>query len=562
LLLLFGLNIISSAATLAQPYFTKLIIDDAWLRRDTRNLWILACWMLFSAALSIVLGMVVTQVYIRLSAKVLFEMRLEAYRKIQSLSPQYFARTKTGDIVSRINNDIGELQRLSSDTLLSVASNVLFLIGSAVLMLWLNARLFVFSVAAVTLIIWAMRRYQGRLRTQIGRIREQSASIGSFLIESILGMRVVVSNNAQLREQNRFGRLNDDYVATLLAMQKTSFLAGSLPGAVLTLSTAALFLYGGYMVIGGTLSIGSLVAYVAYHTRLLSPVGSLMGTYSALIMGSVSLGRVFELLDTPVEVSDSANAAPIGRGSGAISFNRVSFVYGGRAAPALDGVTFEVAPGQVCVLAGASGSGKSTLADLAVRFYDPSEGAVLLDGHDLRTLRLEDVRQAICTVEQSPFFFHASLRDNLRFAAPAATEDDLWVALGRANLGAFVRSLEAGLETIMGERGLALSVGQRQRLAIARALLRKPAVLVLDEPSAALDPEAELELALQLRQLSGECTILISTHRPALLQVADVGVVMERGKVVEWGPAAELLGRDSLLTRHFQPQGQATTEAH
>jgi ATP-binding cassette subfamily B protein len=439
---------------------------------------------------------------------------------------------------------------------------VLFLIGSAVLMLWLNARLFVFSVAAVPLSIWAMRRYQGRLRTQIGRIREQSASIGSFLIESILGMRVVVSNNAQLREQNRFGRLNDDYVATLLAMQKTSFLAGSLPGAVLTLSTAALFLYGGYMVIGGTLSIGSLVAYVAYHTRLLSPVGSLMGTYSALIMGSVSLGRVFELLDTPVEVSDSANAAPIGRGSGAISFNRVSFVYGGRAAPALDGVTFEVAPGQVCVLAGASGSGKSTLADLAVRFYDPSEGAVLLDGHDLRTLRLEDVRQAICTVEQSPFFFHASLRDNLRFAAPAATEDDLWVALGRANLGAFVRSLEAGLETIMGERGLALSVGQRQRLAIARALLRKPAVLVLDEPSAALDPEAELELALQLRQLSGECTILISTHRPALLQVADVGVVMERGKVVEWGPAAELLGRDSLLTRHFQPQGQATTEAH
>jgi ATP-binding cassette subfamily B protein len=190
LLLLFGLNIISSAATLAQPYFTKLIIDDAWLRRDTRNLWILAFWITFSAALSIVLGMAVTQVYIRLSAKVLFEMRLDAFRKIQSLSPQYFARTKTGDIVSRINNDIGELQRLSSDTLLSIASNVLFLVGSAVLMLWLNARLFVFSLAAVPFSIWAMRRYQGRLRSQIGRIREQSASIGSFLIESILGMRV------------------------------------------------------------------------------------------------------------------------------------------------------------------------------------------------------------------------------------------------------------------------------------------------------------------------------------------------------------------------------------
>lgn len=561
LLLLFGLNIISSAATLAQPYFTKLIIDDAWLRRDARNLWILAFWITFSAALSIVLGMAVTQVYIRLSAKVLFEMRLDAYRKIQSLSPQYFARTKTGDIVSRINNDIGELQRLSSDTLLSIASNVLFLVGSAALMLWLNARLFIFSMTAVPFSIWAMRRYQGRLRSQIGRIREQSASIGSFLIESILGMRVVVSNNAQRREQDRFGRLNDDYVSTLLAMQKTSFLAGSLPGAILTLSTAALFLYGGYMVIGGTLSIGSLVAYVAYHGRLLSPVGSLMGTYSGLIMGSVSLGRVFELLDTPVEVSESPDAAPLTSMRGRLGFDRVSFSYSGRPAPALDGVTFEVCPGQVCVLAGASGSGKSTLADLAVRFYDPSEGAILLDGHNLRTLRLRDVRQAICTVEQSPFFFHASLRDNLRFAAPDASEGDLSLALRRANLDHFVESLEGGLETMMGERGLALSVGQRQRLAIARALLRKPAVLVLDEPSAALDPEAELELALQLRQLSGECTILIATHRPALLQVADVGVVMERGKVVEWGPAAELLGRDSLLNRHFQPQAQGVPEA-
>lgn len=462
LLLLFALNLVSSAAALAQPFFTKLLIDDAWLRHDIRNLWILAFWITFSAALSILLGIAVTQIYIRLSAKVLFEMRLEAYTKILSLSPQYFARTKTGDIVSRINNDIGELQRLSSDTLLSIASNVLFLIGSVVMMLWLNARLFVFSVAAVPLSVWAMRRYQGRLRNQVGRLREQSASIGSFLIESILGIRVVVSNNAQVREQQRFGRLNDEYVDSLLSMQKTSYLAGSLPGAILTLSTAALFLYGGYMVIGGALTVGSLVAFVAYHTRLLSPVGSLMGTYSALIMGSVSLGRVYQLLDTPVEVVDAPDAKPLNDVQGQLRFDNVSFTYHGRTQPALDDVSFQVARGEVCVLAGASGSGKSTLADLAIRLYEPDSGRIELDGHDLKRLRVADVRQAICTVEQSPFFFHTSIRDNLRFAAPDASGPDLWEVLREANLDHFVSSLEHGLDTVIGERGLSLSVGQRQ----------------------------------------------------------------------------------------------------
>jgi ATP-binding cassette subfamily B protein len=322
---------------------------------------------------------------------------------------------------------------------------------------------------------------------------------------------------------------------------------------LLTLSTAVLFLYGGYMVIGGTLTVGALVAYVAYHTRLLSPVGSLMGTYSSLIMGSVSLGRVFELLDTPVEVIESKNAQSLSSRKGRITLDHVTFCYRDRTTPALDHVTFEIGAGEVCVLAGPSGSGKSTLADLIARFYDPASGAVELDSHDLRSLRLADVRSAICTVDQTPFFFHASIRENLLFAAPDGTESEFWEALRSANLDDFVRSLDLGLETIIGERGLALSAGQRQRLAIARALLRNPVVLVLDEPSAALHPEAELELALSLRHLRARCTILIATHRPALLQVADIGVVLDRGRVVEWGPAPQLLATDSLLKRHFQP---------
>ncbi len=548
---LFGLNFLSTAVALAQPYLTKLLIDDAILHRSFRGLELFALWMGVCAVLSLGFGVLTTYLYTRLSASVLFDMRLTAFRKLQMLSPQFYARTKTGDIVSRLNNDIGELQKLSSDTLLALPANILFLLGNAGMMFYLNPVLAAISVAMLPLGIWAMRRYQGRLRSQVQVLRESSSEIGSFLLEALLGMRLLVSSNAQTRKNQEFATLNNRFVNGLLSMQITAFLAGALPAMVITSSVAVLFLYGGSLVIRNVITLGSLMAFMAYHGRLLSPVQSLMASYSALISGSVSLKRVFELLDEKEEVADHPNALPRTLHQGSIEFREVAFGYHGRAS-VLNGLNLIVPGKTACVIVGESGAGKSTLIDLILRFYDPQSGSVLLDGIDIRHVRLQDLRDAVTVIEQSPFFFHASVLDNLLFARPAATLEDCRHALRRAGIATFVESLPSGYETVLGERGLTLSAGQRQRLAIARGLLRNPAILILDEPSAALDPNSEYALGETLRGLTSTCTIILVTHRPALLQIADQVIVLADGQVVESGAPHALSDPGSALARHFR----------
>ncbi len=548
--MLFGLGLISTAVTLAQPYLTKLLIDNALLHRNMHGLWYLAGWMAVCSALSFVLGLITTRWYTQLSACVLFDMRGEVFRRLQALSPRFYARTKTGDIVSRLNGDISELQRLSSDTLLSVPSNFLFLIGSAGMMAYLDLRLFLVGIALTPLGFWAMQRYQGRLRAQVKTLREQSADIGNFLIEAILSMRLIVCSNGQKRKDQEFKDRNNRFVSSLLNLQVTSFMAGALPGAVLTLSTSALFLLGGSMVIRGTLTIGGLMAFMAYYSRLLSPVQSFMGSYSALVTGSVSLQRVFELLDMKIEVEEPLNPRPLASREGRIDFEAVSFAYDRQ--PILDRVAFQVEPKSVCVLVGSTGAGKSTIIDLLLRFYDPTSGSVLLDGVDVSRLAFSDLRSAIAVVDQAPFLFHSTIRENLLFADPAASETELAEALKAAGIHDFIQGLPLKYETVVGERGLSLSAGQRQRLAIARALLRKPSVLVLDEPSSALDPTAEFMLGETLRSVAAYCTVFIVTHRPALLEIADRAIVIENGRIVEQGNPRELRLVESALSRHFR----------
>jgi ATP-binding cassette subfamily B protein len=513
---------------LLQPYISKLLIDDALLKRNLRMLLIVSGLMFGVTVLGFVLNILSSYQYVRVSASVLFDMRLALYRHLQTLSPRFWARTKLGDVVSRINNDIAEVQRVSADSLLSVLSNVVFLIGSAAIMIALSPRLFLVSVAAVPASIWALQHYQHRLATRVRAVRERSSDIGSFLLETLLGIRLVVSAQAESREVERFRARNQSFLDALMRMQLTAFLSGAVPGTVLTLSTAAIFLYGGKLVIDGALTTGSLVALMSYHLRLLSPVQNLMSLYSNLVSGGVSLSRVWELFDTRAEIVDRPGAKPIGNVRGEIEFDRVSFGYGGDAV--LEDLSFRVAPGTICAILGPSGAGKSTLADLLVRFYDPDAGAIRIDGRDLRDLSLADLRHAVMLVDQAPYLFNATVRENIAYARPEAGDDEIVKAAQAASIHKRILALPDGYDTVVAERGQTLSAGERQRIALARALLANPKVLILDEPTSALDEANERAIAETLVRVAEGRTAILITHRASLARIAHQTIFLHPTK--------------------------------
>ena len=526
------LGLFSTAVGLVQPYISRLLIDDALLRRNLHALTMIAIAMVVVTIVGFVLNIASSYYYVRLSAESLFDMRLAVYRHLQQLSPRYFTQKKLGDIVSRINNDIGEVQRVCSDTLLSVLSNLLFLVGSIAIMSWLNWRLMLASIALLPVGIFALRHYQGRLTVQTADLRQRSSDLGSFLIESLLGMRLIVASATEKFEAERFREYNSSFIRSLLSMQVLSFLASAMPSTVLTLSTAIVFLYGGKLVIAQQLTVGGLVAFMAYHLKLLSPVQNLLGIYTNLLTGGVSLGRVFEVMDVPVEVKEVANPFPLPCVRHAITFEKVRFQYG-HDMPVLRDVSFTIPAGQMCAIVGASGAGKSTLADLLLRFHDVDSGSISIDGRDIRELRLEDLRQQVAMVEQTPYFFRASIRENIAYGRPEATLEEIRNCAAAAAIDSFIQSLPNGYETILGERGLTLSVGERQRIALARALLRDPRILILDEPTSALDSAAEAAVTRELLNvLRGRTSILI-THRMSLAEMADMLVVIEVGCVLE-----------------------------
>ncbi len=542
---------------LAQPYFLKILIDDAFLAGDHDLLVRISALLFLVSILSVVLNSVSGYRYIQVSTQALFDMRHEVFRHLQSLSPRFYASVPMGDVLSRLNNDVSEVQRIASDTFLSFLTNLVFLGGTVFILLHLEPRLFLVSVALVAPAVWVSHHFRERVADKNRDVRERSADIGSFLVEAFLGMRQTVASRREEREASRFREKNDRFVRALLDRQITNYLASGIPGVLLSISTLAVFLLGGYWVLEGGFSMGSFVAYTAYQARLLSPVQGLLGLYLGIQAARVSLERVFALLDERPEVTESPEPVDLPRAAGRLELRSVTLDHR-RGGEVLSNVTFEAEPARVTAIVGPSGVGKSTIADLVLRRLDPDEGQILLDGVDLRKLKLSDLRRHVAVVEQETFLWNASIEENIRYGRPEASSHEVERAARLAGIHDFILSLPQGYLTRVGERGQKLSAGQRQRVAIARALLQDAAVLILDEATSALDGETERSLAQALEPLFRTRTTVVLSHRFALIARADRVLVLDRGRVVQEGTVETLSSQEGTFQRLFSSEVTAS----
>ena len=531
LVLVLLLSALSTALSLYLPLLSRDFFDRALIGRDLS--WLIRVAVLFTAvgAASLAVNVISGLRYTRVSADILFDMRLQMYRHLQRLSPRVHARTRIGDVMSRINNDIGEIQRIAAETALAWVGNVLFLCGTIAMLAWLDLRLFAVTLATAPIGLWLLARYRTRLEGEITTLRQRSADIGSFLIETLHAVKLVVTSNAQDREVARFRERNDAFVRALMSMQRLTYLSGGLPGLILSAGTGLVFVFGGLRVIRGEITVGTFVAFMAYQVRFLPPLQALMGMYANLATVRVSLRRVSEILDEPVEVQEAPAAVALPAVRGDVVFEDVTLSFD-RGAPALDRLSFSIRAGEVLAIVGRSGSGKSTIADLLLRLLDPDRGVVRIDGHDLRTVRLADLRGQVALVDQEPCMLHATIAENIRYGRPDATDAAVAEAARQAALDDFIERLPDGLATVVGERGMALSAGERQRIAVARAFLADPAILILDEPSAALDPESERQVADGYEAVMRGRTTIVITHRAELARRADRVLELDEVRVL------------------------------
>ena len=559
LVLVLAISLISTATTLVIPYLSKDLIDKALVGRDLDALRRIVGWFIALGLFGFVLNVTSGLRYTRVSAEILFDMRLSLYAHLQRLSPRYYARTRLGDIVSRLNNDISEIQRVAAEAALAWVGNVLFLIGSLAMMVWLDWRLALVALAPLPISLIALGYYRRRLEGRIAELRQRSADIGSFLIETLQAASLVVASNAQQREQGRFRGLNSAFIDALMRMQRVTYFAGGLPGTVLSVGSTIAFFYGGLRVIDGSLTLGTMGAFLAYQMRVFAPAQALMGLWASITTAKVSWMRVREILDAPIDVVEAPDAKVIDLPRGELAFEAVTL--GTDRQRVLDSVSFIIRPGTAVAIVGGSGVGKSTIAYLAARLLDPDSGVVRLDGQDLRELQLACIRRHVVLVEQEPTLLHATMEENIRYVRPDASAEEVRRAAEAAGIAGFIERLPAGYSTMVGERGLAVSAGERQRIALARAFLANPAVLVLDEPTAALDSVAQRQVIEGYQAvMRGRTTILI-THRREVAMAADHVVVLEGARVADTGPPRQLAERSESFARLFEIDRAAGVEA-
>jgi len=517
---LLGLSVCASLLVLVQPWLTKLLIDDGLLARNFPMLVLIAGLMIVAGLLGTALSGINRYLHTRLSGRILFALRDDLYRHLQTLSPSFYGQRRIGDLMSRLDGDVAEIQRFAVDSLFSAVSSVIGLVCAVAMLLTLSWKLSLLALVLIPLDVLWLRWMRRKVERDVRQLRERSADMSSFMVETLPVMKFIQSAGQQQRESRRLETLGQGYMSQLLRLQVTEFFTQAVPGTLTSLSRACAFLIGGYWVVQGTWQLGALIAFSTYLGMAVGPVQSLLGLYVAIQRMTVSLGRVMELRGEEPAVLTPAAPKPM-PASGELRFDDVHFSHPGRPTT-LRGIEARIPYGLKVALSGGSGVGKSTLIDLLQRHHDPQSGRVLLGEVDLRELDLFQLRRRIAVVSQDIVLFRGSLADNLAYAVPDASREAIAEVARLAQLDSLIASLPEGLDSPLGERGQQLSGGQKQRIAIARALLQDPLILVLDEATSAVDEATEREVIEAIDRLFAGRTRILISHRPSTLADADL----------------------------------------
>jgi ATP-binding cassette, subfamily B, bacterial len=558
-----GLIVVSAGLGMASPFLLRAVLDTAIPQGDTTLLTWLVLGMIGVSVATGVLGVAQTWLSNVVGQRVMHDLRTAVYRHLQRLSLAFFTRTRTGEVQSRIANDIGGVQNVVTSTATSIVSNVTTVSATIVAMIALDWRLAAFSLGLLPVFVWITRRV-GTERKRITSERQGRLADMSSLVEESLSVSGIMLGKTMGRAPELADRFQAES-AELADLEVRSRMAGRWRMSSVQMSFAVMpalvYWFAGQSIAhgGGAISIGTVVAFTTLQTRLLFPILSLLNVGLDMQTSLALFHRIFEYLDLPIDIAERADAVDPGpgRARGEVRFEGVAFGYDPDAPPTLQQIDIAVPPGARVAIVGETGSGKTTLGYLVARLYDVTGGRVSIDGVDVRDLSFAALARAVGLVSQETYLFHATIRENLRFAKPDASDEELEAAARAAQIHNLIVSLPDGYDTVVGERGYRFSGGEKQRIAIARTVLRNPPILVLDEATSALDTETERAVQAALDQLAEGRTTIAIAHRLSTVRDADEIVVLDHGRIVERGTHAELLARGGRYAALAARAGEA-----
>jgi ABC-type multidrug transport system fused ATPase/permease subunit len=544
---------IGVALTLVNPLVIKVLIDNVIVDKNIGLLHIIMIALVALYLIRALFNVVTAYLFNFVGQRVLFDIRSQLFQRLERLHMGFFHRMKTGEMVSRINNDVESLQSIVTTTFVDLITDLITVIGILAVVLYLDWRLTLVSLSVFPLFILSMSYFSRQVRSRSRLVREKVADILHFFHETITGMKLVQSFVQEKFEARRFLRKGKEMINLRIGLGFFGSLTNSSAGFFVALGPALVLWYGGYRVMSGALTIGGLVAFYAYIGDLFSPIFRLAQLNVTVQTALASIERIFEFLDIEPRIQDAPDAVVLSEVRGDVAFENISFSYQ-PGEPILEDISFRVRQGETVAIVGPSGVGKTTIINLVCRFYDPLSGAVRLDGVDIRRIKVTNLRKQIGIVSQETFLFNSSILENLRYGSRRSTNEEVVDAAGKANINEFIESLPDGYETMVGDRGVRLSGGERQRLAIARAILKDPKILILDEATSSLDSKSEALIQKALEPLTKDRTTITIAHRLSTVVNAGTILVLNKCRIVERGTHRELLERGGLYKTLWDEQ--------